>query len=140
MLRISSKVVIPQDELEFSAIRSQGSGGQHINKVSTAIHLRFNIRASSLPDFYKSRLLKLKDRRISKEGIIVIKAQRSRSQDRNREDAMKRLQALIMSVAADRKKRIATKPSRRSQTRRLEQKTKRGKDKQLRRKVDTRYR
>jgi ribosome-associated protein len=140
MLRISSKVVIPQDELEFTAIRSQGSGGQHINKVSTAIHLRFDIRASSLPDFYKSRLLKLKDRRISKEGIIVIKAQRSRSQDRNREDAMKRLQALIMSVAADRKKRIATKPSRRSQTKRLEQKTKRGKDKQLRRKIDTRYR
>ena len=137
-LRISSHVKIPEDEIEISAVHAAGAGGQHVNKVATAIHLRFDIPASSLPDYYKQRLLKLKDRRISKEGVIVIKAQRSRSRDRNRDDAMNRLQALIRSVATNQRKRIPTKPSKRSQNQRLDQKTRRGRDKRLRGKVDLR--
>jgi len=135
MLQISSKVMIPDDEIIISAVRSRGPGGQNINKVSTAIHLRFDIRASSLPAYYKSGLLKLRDRRINKDGIIVIKAQRFRSQEKNREEALQRLQQLVCSVSISPKRRVATKPTRRSQIKRLDTKNKRGRDKALRRKI-----
>jgi ribosome-associated protein len=126
MLQISNNVAIPAREIEISAIRAQGAGGQNVNKVSSAIHLRFDIGASSIPDFYKERLLKLKDQRITKEGVIVIKAQQHRSQEMNKEEALRRLQELIRSVAVPRKKRKPTKPTRSSQRKRLDSKTRRG--------------
>lgn len=132
MLIISQQVSIPLSEIDLSAIRSQGSGGQNVNKVSTAIHLRFDINASSLPDFYKEKLLTLKDSRINANGIIVIKAQSFRSQEKNKEDALQRLKELIKSVSIVRKKRLATKPSKASQRKRLDQKTKHSSKKLLR--------
>ena len=117
-------------------MRSQGAGGQNVNKVSSAIHLQFDIAASSLPPFYKEELLKLRDNRISADGVITIKAQQHRSQEQNREDALTRLQELIQSVAIPRKKRRATKPTKGSKQRRLESKTKRGKLKTLRRALE----
>jgi ribosome-associated protein len=135
MLEISSHVTIPDNEIEISAIRSRGAGGQNVNKVSSAIHLRFNIRGSTLPGFYKQRLLRLNDRRITREGVIVIKAQQFRSQEQNREVALKRLQELVKSVAVTRKQRTPTRPTWRSRIKRLDQKSKRGRDKVLRRNV-----
>ena len=135
-LEISSNVTLPLEEIEIQAIRAQGAGGQNVNKVSSAIHLRFDVGASSLPDFYKQRLAQKRDSRITGNGVIVIKAQRFRSQDRNREDALDRLRDIIRSVASTQKKRRATRPTRSSQKKRMDSKTRRGQVKSMRKKVD----
>ena len=135
MLQISNTVIIPAREIEVSAVRSQGAGGQNVNKVATAIHLRFDIGSSSLPDIYKERLLKLSDQRITKEGVVVIKAQEYRSQEQNREEALSRLQELIKSAIIVPKRRKPSKPSRTSQKKRLDSKSKRGQIKAMRGKV-----
>jgi ribosome-associated protein len=129
--------IIPDSEIEISAIRAQGSGGQNVNKVSSAIHLRFDIGASSLPEIYKERLLKLSDQRITREGVVVIKAQRYRSQEKNREEALRRLHDLVDSVAELPQERKPTKPTRSSQKKRLESKTQRGQLKIMRKKLLT---
>jgi len=137
VLHISNNVSLDENEITFEAIRAQGSGGQKVNKTSAAIHLRFDIAASSLPDFYKEKLLSLKDKRITKEGIIVIKSQQHRSQEQNREEALERLIELIKSVNVIQKKRIKTKPTKGSVNRRLQSKKKHAGKKRLRGKVDT---
>ncbi len=135
-LTISSQVSIPAAEIEMNFIRAQGSGGQNVNKVSSAVHLRFDIQASSLPFYYKERLLHYKDHHISSDGIIIIKAQSHRSQEKNRYDARQRLIAIIQKAMHTSKKRKATRPTKGSKRRSMDKKTKQGKQKTLRRKVD----
>jgi ribosome-associated protein len=128
-------IVVPEEEIEFSAIRAQGAGGQNVNKVSSAIHLRFSIPDSSLPEAIKQRLLALNDQRITADGVVVIKAQTSRSQEQNKAEAMERLNELVNSVAVPPKPRKATKPTKSSQRKRLDSKSTRGEVKKLRGKV-----
>ena len=134
-LVVSNSVTIPEHEVVLVPIRAQGAGGQNVNKVSSAIHLRFDINRSSLPPFYKERLLALKDSRISDDGIIIIKAQQFRSQQQNKDEALARLVSLIKSATFTPKSRRKTKPSRAAKSRRTDAKTKRGKIKNMRKKV-----
>ena len=136
MIFISNQVQLGDWEVEMSAVRAQGAGGQNVNKVSSAIHLRFDINPSSLPPFYKERLLALRDSRITSEGVIVIKAQQYRTQEMNREDAINRLREMILAAGVVQKKRRPTRPTRSSQVKRVDGKVKRGQTKQLRGKVD----
>jgi len=134
-IRISAQLSIPDSEIVISAVRSQGAGGQNVNKVSSAIHLRFDIRASSLPESCKQRLLSLRDQRINKDGIIVIKAQQYRTREKNLDAAIGRLQGMIRQVTIRVKKRRATKPTRSSQQKRMDRKNRHGRTKALRGKV-----
>jgi len=136
VLRITENLAIPLAEIEIQAVRSQGSGGQNVNKVSTAIHLRFDIKASSLPERYKERLLNLKDGRITSEGIVIIKAQRYSSQIKNKEDALNRLREIIKSIIIPMKLRMPTKPTKASKIKRLEGKAMQSRIKSLRGKIE----
>lgn len=133
MLQVSSRISIPLQEIELQAVRSQGPGGQNVNKVSTAVHLFFDIRASSLPEVYKQKLLEKKDRRISPGGVVIIKSQQARTQEANREKALRRLKDLIKEVMQVQKSRTPTAPSRSSKEKRLQEKDTRSKTKKYRR-------
>ena len=135
MLKITGRVSIPEEEVQIRAIRAQGAGGQNVNKVSSAVHLRFDIGQSSLPAVYKERLLALRDARITAAGVVVIKAQQYRSLEKNREQALLRLRALIKRAVVAPKKRKPSRPTAASQIKRLERKSKRGRIKALRAKV-----